>query len=305
MRLPWPFSPDDREKSARYGTVSPIDIEIHDSVNGWYYFGRVEMFEKEYEFLSDLGHGKPPEKRKLFFYRLLTTYKEDERIIVSDEDMVHNGDQIPYTRTRKGHDRLFQVVLITFGFIYGLTLYLAALFAQAGPSVAYYSQQVANLELGIGLVAGNFAAAAIMWAVNARYHHFVGDWEIQPLRIDSVHVSTDFYVLTNSSKVPVYPTVLRLAKLDKPAVDTMVAAVRSFEKNELDKLQEMLKSTRQQLEVTEIQATSQYLDNKEAAMMVQHTKSREPMDAVRIAVAFAGIAITAFVLGMLVFLGGM
>lgn len=307
MKLPWPLGPEREDRTPRLGTVSPVDCEVHDSVGNWYYYGRVEMFEKEYDLPPDtenLGRGKSqPEKQKLYFYRLLTSHKEDERIIVTDVDLVQNGDQIPYTRTRKGHNRMFQVILLTFGFIYALTLYMTALFVTAGPSIIYYSQQVADLELGVGEVASLFAGAAIIYAWAARYHHFVLDWEVQPLRIDSVRVSADFYILTNSSKSPVFPTTLRLAKLERAQVDSMVQAVRSFEKEELDKLQNMLASTRKQLEITEIQATANYLDRKEAAMMTETHKDRQPLDTVKWASAFAGVAITCVVIGMLLAFG--
>ena len=134
MNLPFLHNSD--KKKPRLGRASPIDVEVADTVGGWYYFGRVEMWEKEFELAPSPDDPEPakPEKRKLFFYRLMTNWREDERIIVSDEDFIHNAEQIPYTQTTRGRNRMFQIIMVAFGMVYALTLYLTALFIQAGPS---------------------------------------------------------------------------------------------------------------------------------------------------------------------------
>ena len=234
--FPWSKKQD---KLPRLGRLSPVDVEVADPIGDWYYFGRVEMWEKEFQFKPSADREisftckkcssvfmlpvgarhcpkcssfiKPtnesssePAPKKLYFYRLLTAYREDEKVIVSDQDFVHDADQIPYTKTRRGSSRMFQVIMIAFGALYALTLYLTALFIQAGPSIIYYAQQAATLEWDVGAIAAVLLASAGMWAWNGKYNHFVSDWEIQPLRINSVRVSTDFYLLTNSSKLPVF-----------------------------------------------------------------------------------------------------
>ena len=329
--FPWSKRQD---KLPRLGRLSPVDVEVADPIGDWYYFGRVEMWEKEFQFKPrpnkeisftckkcssvfmlppDARHcpkcssfikatneaSAEPAAKKLYFYRLLTTYREDEKVIVSDQDFVHDADQIPYTKTRRGSSRMFQVIMIAFGALYALTLYLTALFIQAGPSIIYYSQQAATLEWDVGSIAAVFLSGAVMWAWNGKYNHFVSDWEIQPLRINSVKVSTDFYILTNSSKLPVFENVLQLASLAKPEIDSMVEAVRQFEKQEIDRLQTMLSGTRYQLETTEVEAAAQGLDNIESKLLTRKEKVRERLDVMRYMFFIAVTGVVMLIVGLL------
>ena len=296
-----PFLRNSDKKKPRLGRVSPIDVEVADTVGGWYYFGRVEMWEKEFELAPSPDDPEPakPEKRNLFFYRLMTNWREDERIIVSDEDFIHNAEQIPYTQTTRGRNRMFQIIMVAFGMVYALTLYLTALFIQAGPSIIYYTQQVSNLEWDVGNVAFVFVAAAVIWAWAARYHHYVSDWEIQPLRINSVKVSTDFYLLTNSSKLPVFETTLRLAKLQKPAIDVMVSAMRQFEKEEIDRLQSQVESTQDQLSVTYAHGFANRQDAIEHSLATRTMRTRDKIDTTRMGILMAAIGIGGLIIGIL------
>ena len=329
--FPWSKRQD---KLPRLGRLSPVDVEVADPIGDWYYFGRVEMWEKEFEFkpradreisftckkcssVFTLPVGarhcprcssfiKPtnesssePAPKKLYFYRLLTAYREDEKVIVSDQDFVQTADQIPYTQTRRGRNRMFQVIMVAFGMVYALTLYVMALFIQAGPSIIYYTQQVSSLEWDVGNIAFVFVSGASIWAWAARYHHYVSDWEIQPLRINSVRVSTDFYMLTNSSKLPVFENVLQLASLSKPEIDNMVEAVRSFEKQEIDRLQTMLSGTRYQLETTEVEAAAQGLDNIESKLLTRKEKVRERLDVMRYMFFIAVTGVVMLIVGLL------
>ena len=297
MNLPSFLKRDD--KTPRWGRASPIDVEVTDTVGEWYYFGKVEMIEKEFEFAkpkSDsktftcktcdkpyvlpigsehcpkCGHGitapeempAPPEKRKLYFYRLLTNAVENEKVIVADDDYIQNANQIPYTRTTRGRNRMFQVIMIAFGMVYALTLYLMALFVTAGPSIIYYTQQVNNLEWDVGNVAFIFIFGAVIWAWAARYHHFVSDWEVQPLRVNSLRVPVDFYILTNSSKVPVFEKVLQLVRLDEPQIDKMVSAVRETVVQEVNRLQTEVGVLWEQLDETHAEAFQSWREGREA-----------------------------------------
>ncbi len=281
-----------QEKSPRLGRTSPIDVEVQDTVGDWYYFGRVEMFETE----TEVGEGDKKEKKKLYFYRLLTKYKEDEKIIVSDEDLVHNANQIPYTRTIKGEKRLQQVILFTFSFIYLLTVYLAYLLVQAGPNIIYYPQVVNMLIWDFGTISSVFAIGAIIWAVEARYHHYVLDWQIQPLRINSVKVNTDFYILVNSSKVPVYQKVQELAQLADNDIDRLVDAVRIFEKSEIDRLQSQVANLQEQLELLQATGMGNYLEGTEVALLSRTQVVRERLNMMKYtAILLFSVAIVALV----------
>lgn len=337
MKLPFNLpGQQEKSKAPRLGRISPIDVEVSDPIGDWYYFGRVEMWEKEFEFAQkpateasfvckkcNAQYTLPPdarrcpkcsnfltrasetpkdgEKRRLHFYRLMTNFREDEKIIVTDEDYIQNADQVPYTQTRRGRNRMFQVIMVAFGMVYALTLYLMALFIQAGPSIIYYTQQVTGLEWDVGNVAFVFISGAMIWAWSARYHHYVSDWEIQPLRINSVKGNTDFYLLTNSSKLPVFETVLRLGKLEKPAIDDMVAAVRQFEKEEIDRLQSQLEGTRYQLDVTQLQAYVNGEDAQETAMVTRNVRVKERMDMMRYVFLTAAVGVIGLIVGVLVF----
>lgn len=287
------------DKTPRWGRASPIDVEVTDTIGEWYYFGKVEMIEKEFEFSQpkrdnkaftcksctkayrlstgskycpECGQGLTateethamPEKRKIYFYRLLTNSVENEKVIVTDDDYIQNANQIPYTQTTRGRNRMFQVIMVAFGMVYALTLYLMALFIQAGPSIIYYTQQVTGLEWDVGNVAFVFIFGAVVWAWAARYHHFVSDWEVQPLRVNSLRVPIDFYILTNSNKMPVFEKVLQLAKLDAPQIDTMVSAVREVVVQEVNKLQAEVAVYQGQLDDTLAEAFQFQREKKEA-----------------------------------------
>ncbi|PMP81400.1 MAG: hypothetical protein C0175_05560 [Caldisericum exile] len=281
-----------RENNPRLGRVSPIDVEIQDNVGDWYYFGKVEMFETE----TEIGEGEKKEKKKLYLYRLLTKFKEDEKIIVSDEDLIHNANQIPYTRTIKGEKRLQQVILFTFSFVYLLTVYLAYLLVQAGPNIIYYPQVVNMLIWDFGTIASVFAIGAIIWAIEARYHHFVSDWQIQPLRINSVRVNTDFYILVNSSKVPIYQKVQELAKLTQNDIDKLVDAIRIFEKNEIDRLQSQVATLQEQLEILQATGMGNYLEGTEIALLSRTQVVRERLNMIKYtAILLFSVALVALI----------
>ncbi len=332
FKLPWQAAGD---RKPRLGRLSPVDVEVSDSVGDWYYFGRVEMWEKEFEFndepLEQTFHckrcekdftlpsgskhctvrggfiasttSKPdkPQKHMMYFYRLLTNFREDEKIIVSHRDFIHNANQIPYTQTRRGRNRMFQVIMIAFGMVYALTLYVMALFVQAGPSIVYYTQQVSGLELDVGNIAFVFVAGAVIWAWAARYHHMVSDWEIQPLRVNSVRVSTDFYLLTNSSKMPVFETVLELAKAPQPEIDRMVAAAREFPAQEIHRLQGRVEFLEDSLEETELDAIDAWQDAREGGMITRNKRVAMKQDTqkwVTITVVVAILAVLVTVVTM-------
>ena len=288
----WPFP--DQEKSPRLGVLSPLDIEIHDSVGDWTHFGRVEMFQKNVS----------KEKGSIFFYRILTKFREDEKVIVTTQDFIHIADQIPYTQTRKGKGRLFQIFLLTFLGIYGLTLWLMSVMIQAGPSIVFYQTQVTGLEMEVADVAVAFAAVAGSWAWAARYHHFVSDWEIQPLRINSLKSSTDFYILTNSSKAPVWEEMLRLKDVAKSEIDTLVDAVRQFEKGEIDRLQESNSNLAGELQDVHNSAFTIGALALDAGMVTKIEKSRYMPDRTRtIFIVGVAVAVT-FVASFLIFVVG-
>lgn len=198
-----------------------MDVEINDPVGDWYYFGKVEMFETEAEL-----EGR---KQKIYFYRLLTKYAEDEKVIVSTDDFIQNANQVPYTRSDKGKTRLMQIIMLAYIAVELLTLYLSYLFVQAGPSIQYYPQIVNNLEWNFGTVAFIFVAIAITWAWSARYHHYVLDWEIQPLIVNAEKANVDFYILTNSARIPVVERVKILMGLSSEDVEKLVHQVRLFQ----------------------------------------------------------------------------
>ena len=288
----WPFS--DQEESPRLGVLSPLDVEIYDSVGDWTYFGRVEMFKKDVS----------KDKGSIFFYRILTKYREDEKVIVTAQDFVHIADQIPYTQTRKGKGRLFQIFMLAFLGIYGLTLWLMSVMIQAGPSIIFYQTQVTNLEMEVANVAIAFAAIAGSWAWAARYHHFVSDWEIQPLRINSLKGSTDFYILTNSSKAPVWEEMLRLKDIVKSEIDTLVDAVRQFEKGEIDRLQESNSNLAGELQDVHNSAFTMGALALDAGMVTRIEKNRYMPDRTR-TVFVIGVAVAAtFIVSFLIFVVG-
>lgn len=318
------------------GRISPIDIEVSDTIGDWYYFGRVEMWEKEFEFdqkapvevpflceKCNIPYMFPPdskhcpkcrgllttakeqskgaEKNKLHFYRLMTNFREDEKIIVTDEDYIQVADQVPYTQTRRGRNRMFQVIMVAFGMVYALTLYLMALFIQAGPSIIYYTQQVTGLEWDVGNVAFVFISGAVIWAWAARYHHYVSNWEIQPLRVNSVKTPADFYILTNSNKLPVFETVLKEAKLKAPEIDRMVEAARGFPAQEIHRLQSRAEFLEDALEETEFDAIDGWNDAREGGFVTRNKRVLMKQDMqkwISITVMVAVVAVVLTIVAM-------
>jgi len=285
----WPFRTEDR--LPRLGVLSPIDVEIHDSLGDWTYFGRVEMFWKEIS----------KEKGKIYFYRLLTKHREDEKVIASTQDFIHNADQIPYTQTRKGKARLFQVFILAFLGIYALTIWLMSAMIAAGPSIVFYQTQVTGLEIDVADVAVLFVAVAGSWAWAARYHHYVSDWEIQPLRVNSLKSSTDFYILTNSSKVPVFEEVMKLAKIDKSEADTMISAVRNFAKEEIDRLQEANEYLADQVQVAHVAAFDAKQMSIESSLMTRTERIRERKDMTKQLFIIAAVVAVTFAISFLIY----
>lgn len=283
-----------REISPRWGVLSPMDVEIYDPVGDWYYFGRVEMLRKEVS----------KEKGSVFFYRLQTKYREDEKVIVSTQDLIQIADQLPYTRTKKGRDRLFQLFILTFAAVYMLTLWFAAELISVGPNVIFYASQVSGLELDVATIGVMFISIAGSWAWAARYHHFVSDWEIQPLRINALKSSTDFYILTNSSKAPIWEEVLRLANIAKADIDTLVDAVREFQKNEIDRLQESNISLAGELQDVHNSAFTMGALAMQSRMVTKIEKRRDDPDRGR-EVFYVGLtAAVVFIISFFIFVVG-
>lgn len=284
-----PFLPQHVDKVPRIGRLSPLDVEVYDSIGDWYYFGKVETFEKEIQL--------DKEEKKLYFYRILAAEQEDERLIVTADDWIQNGNQIPYTQTERGRNRLFEIIMVAFAMIYGLTLYIMALFIAVGPSIVFYQTQVANLEGNLADIAMLFVFGAGAWAWAARYHHYVLDWQMQPLVVNSVRVSTDFYILTNSRKMPVYQKVRELESLKSEEVTRIVDAVRKFPKEEIDRLQEQVISTESELRKTRLAGFGMRRSSIETMLTTRAERANERIEIVRyvvfgvIVVALAVVAI--------------
>ncbi len=288
----WPFK--DEDKIPRLGVLSPVDIEIHDPVGDWTYFGKVEMFKKEVS----------KEKGSIFFYRLLTKYREDEKVITSTQDFVQNADQVPYTQTRKGKARLFQVFLLAFLGIYALTLWFMNVLISVGPSIQFYQSQIAGLEMDVADIAILFVAVAGSWAWAARFHHFVSNWEIQPLRINSLKSNTDFYILTNSSNIPVFEEVLRLAKIDKSEADIMINAVRNFAKEEIDRLQEANEYLVDQVQASHVAAFDAKQISLETALMTRTERVTERQDKTKMVFIVVIAVAISFIASYLIYTAG-
>ena len=196
---------------------------------------------------------------------------------------------------------MFQIFLLTFLAIYGLTLWMMGVPIQAGPSIIFYQTQVTGLEIDVADIAAVFIAIAGSWAWAARYHHFVSDWEMQPLRINSLKSSVDFYVLTNSSKAPIFEETLKLAKIDSSAADAMIAAVRLFQKEEIDRLQDTNEFLEDQVQVSHVAAFGAKQTSLESALMTRTAKVKESRDrAKELFIIASSIAIT-FIIAFFVF----
>lgn len=263
------------EKSPRIGRLSPIDVEIEDPVGDWYSFGRVEMFETEAQLENE------DKKSKIFFYRILTKHREDEKIIVSSMDFIQNGEQVPYTRTEKGKARLLQLMLFAFAAVEMLTIYLAYLFEQAGPNLQFYPQVVSSLEWDFGTIAFLFIAVVIIWAWSARYHHFVLDWDIQPLVVNAEKANVDFYVLTNSSRAPVVEQVKILMKLQSQDIERLIHAVRLFQEQTIADLTDQNKALTDRLNRIDIEGFAIGKKSLEMSLATREQRVLEKLNAAK------------------------
>ena len=264
-----------KEESLIIGRLSPIEVEIDDPVTDYYYFGKVEMFDTEVH-LED--EEKP---RKIFFYRTLTKYREDEKIIVATDDFIANANNIPYTRSRKGKTTLLMIVFMTYLAIEGLTIYLSYLFTQAGPNIVYYPQEVNSLIWNFGTIAFLLAAAAGIWAWSARYHHFVLDWQIQPYVPDANDTKADLYVLTNSQKLPVAESVVKLAKLSIEGVNRLREQIRTFDIEKFRSLKAQYQALYKTVDRMDIESVSTMLEADEIAFATRNQRYVEKLDSVK------------------------
>jgi len=289
----FPFS-ESKENSLRIGRLSPIDIEIEDPVTDYYYFGKVEMFDTEVRLRDE---EKP---RKVFFYRTLTKHREDEKVIVSTDDFIANAEQIPYTQSRKGKTTLLMIVFMTYFAIEMLTIYLSYLFIQAGPNIVYYPQVVSSLIWNFGTIAFLFASVAGIWAWSARYHHFVSDWQIQPLIVDAEKSSIDFYILTNSQKLPVVETVEKLKKLTPNDIKEFVHAVRLFQDNTIRTLTDQMRGLNEQLNAIDIVGFATNKKSLELALATREQRYVEKLDSIKWVLLTITVTVT---FGFVVYLG--
>jgi len=286
--------PERREKELRIGRLSPIDVEIEDPVSDYYYFGKVEMFDTEV-------HLKDEEKpRKIFFYRTLAKYREDERVIVATDDFIANAEQIPYTQSRKGKTTLLMIVFLAYFAIEMLTIYLAYLFVQAGPNIVYYPQVVNSLIWNFGTIAFLFAALAGIWAWSARYHHFVSDWQIQPLIVDAEKSNIDLFILTNSQKLPVAETVEKLKKLTPNEIKEFIHAIRLFQDNTIRTLTDQMRGLNEQLNAIDIVGFATNKKSLELALATREQRYVEKLDSVKWVLLTITVSVT---FGLAIYLG--
>jgi len=267
--------PEKKDESLIIGRLSPIEVEIDDPVTDYYYFGRVEMFDTEVHFEDE---EKP---RKIFFYRTLTKYREDEKIIVATDDFIANANNIPYTRSRKGKTTLLMIVFLTYLAIEMLTIYLAYLFVQAGPNIVYYPQVVNSLIWNFGTIAFLLAAAAGIWAWSARYHHFVLDWQIQPYLPDANDTKVDLYILTNSQKLPVAESVVKLAKLSTEDVNRLREQIRTFDIEKYRSLKAQKEGLLKMVDRMDTESVATILEANEIAFATRKERYIEKLDSVK------------------------
>jgi len=286
--------PERKDKELRIGRLSPIDVEIEDPVSDYYYFGKVEMFDTEV-------HLKDEEKaRKIFFYRTLAKYREDERVIVSTDDFIANAEQIPYTQSKKGKTTLLMIVFLAYFAIEMLTIYLSYLFVQAGPNIVYYPQVVNSLIWNFGTIAFLFAALAGIWAWSARYHHFVSDWQIQPLIVDAEKSNIDLFILTNSQKLPVAETVEKLKKLAPSDIKEFIHAVRLFQDNTIRTLTDQMRGLNEQLNAIDIVGFATNKKSLELALATREQRYVEKLDSVKWVLLTITVSVT---FGVAIYLG--
>ena len=286
--------PERKDKELMIGRLSPIDVEIEDPVSRYYYFGKVEMFDTEV-------HLKDEEKpMKIFFYRTLANHREDQRIIVSTDDFIANAEQVPYTQSKKGKTTLLMIVFLAYFAIEMLTIYLSYLFVQAGPNIIYYPQVVNSLIWNFGTIAFLFAALAGIWAWSARYHHFVSDWQIQPLIVDAEKSNIDLFILTNSQKLPVAETVEKLKKLAPSDIKEFIHAVRLFQDNTIRTLTDQMRGLNEQLNAIDIVGFATNKKSLELALATREQRYVEKLDSVKWVLLTITVSVT---FGLAIYLG--
>jgi len=286
--------PERKDRELMIGRLSPIDVEIEDPVSRYYYFGKVEMFDSEV-------HLKDEEKpMKIFFYRTLANHREDQRIIVSTDDFIANAEQIPYTQSKKGKTTLLTIVFLAYFAIEMLTIYLSYLFVQAGPNIIYYPQVVNSLIWNFGTIAFLFAALAGIWAWSARYHHFVSDWQIQPLIVDAEKSNIDLFILTNSQKLPVAETVEKLKKLAPSDIKEFIHAVRLFQDNTIRTLTDQMRGLNEQLNAIDIVGFATNKKSLELALATREQRYVEKLDSVKWVLLTITVSVT---FGLAIYLG--
>jgi len=286
--------PERKDRELMIGRLSPIDVEIEDPVSRYYYFGKVEMFDTEV-------HLKDEEKpMKIFFYRTLANHREDQRIIVSTDDFIANAEQIPYTQSKKGKTTLLTIVFLAYFAIEMLTIYLSYLFVQAGPNIIYYPQVVNSLIWNFGTIAFLFAALAGIWAWSARYHHFVSDWQIQPLIVDAEKSNIDLFILTNSQKLPVAETVEKLKKLAPSDIKEFIHAVRLFQDNTIRTLTDQMRGLNEQLNAIDIVGFATNKKSLELALATREQRYVEKLDSVKWVLLTITVSVT---FGVAIYLG--
>ena len=289
--------PERKDRELMIGRLSPIDVEIEDPVSRYYYFGKVEMFDTEV-------HLKDEEKpMKIFFYRTLANHRDDQKIIVSTDDFIANAEQIPYTQSKKGKTTLLMIVFLAYFAIEMLTIYLAYLFVQAGPNIVYYPQVVNSLIWNFGTIAFLFAALAGIWAWSARYHHFVSDWQIQPLIVDAEKSNIDFFILTNSNKLPVSEAIQRLLRLSPNDIREFVHAVRLFQDTTIRTLTDQMKGVKKDLNAIDIVGFATQKKALEMALATKEQRFIERLDSVKWVMLTISVSI-AFGFAIYIAMGG-
>jgi len=289
--------PERKDRELMIGRLSPIDVEIEDPVSHYYYFGKVEMFDTEV-------HLKDEEKpMKIFFYRTLANHRDDQKIIVSTDDFIANAEQIPYTQSKKGKTTLLMIVFLAYFAIEMLTIYLAYLFVQAGPNIVYYPQVVNSLIWNFGTIAFLFAALAGIWAWSARYHHFVSDWQIQPLIVDAEKSNIDFFILTNSNKLPVSEAIQRLLKLSPNDIREFIHAVRLFQDTTIRTLTDQFKGVKKDLNAIDMIGFAMQKKALETALATREQRFVERLDSVKWVMLTMSVSI-AFGFAIYIAMGG-
>ena len=289
--------PERKDRELMIGRLSPIDVEIEDPVSRYYYFGKVEMFDTEV-------HLKDEEKpMKIFFYRTLANHRDDQKIIVSTDDFIANAEQIPYTQSKKGKTTLLMIVFLAYFAIEMLTIYLSYLFVQAGPNIIYYPQVVNSLIWNFGTIAFLFAALAGIWAWSARYHHFVSDWQIQPLIVDAEKSNIDFFILTNSNKLPVSEAIQRLLRLSPNDIREFVHAVRLFQDTTIRTLTDQMKGVKKDLNAIDIVGFATHKKTLEMALATKEQRFIERLDSVKWVMLTMSVSI-AFGFAIYIAMGG-